>query len=238
MDLPATDVTVDVSVEGISNPAVEGTDFTILSKTVSAGVGETVITITPIDNTVFQGDKQFKLIIKSNSKSYSISAQNTMTITISDDEHPLKAWIGTYKVAAVSYGDPGNWDESWTVTTSPVTGNLNQLSITGLASGSTVPAIATLDKTALTIAINSGQDLGSSYGSDNGQVRLYYGTAEIIDMLLAQTSVTSIMLSAAESIKITGTLDLDGTIHLDKMGMILTDYDWCWDVFNTTWTKQ
>ncbi len=236
--MAATDVSVEVSVEGIPNPAVEGTDFTIPSKNVPAGVGETAITITPVDNNLFQGNKQFKLIIKSNSKSYPISAQNTMIITITDDEHPLKAWIGTYKVNAVSYGNPGNWDELWTVTTTPVDGKLNQLYITGFGYGSTVNAIATLDLAALTITINSGQDLGEAYGPDNGTVRLYFGTADIIDILLAQAEVNSSMLLAAEAFKITGTLEQDGTIHIDKMGMILTDFNWCWDVFNTTWTKQ
>ena len=86
-DVAATDVTVEVSVEGFAKPAVEGTDFTIASKTVSVGVGETAVIITPIDNSVFQGDKQFELLIKSNSKSYPVSAQNTVTITLVDDEH-------------------------------------------------------------------------------------------------------------------------------------------------------
>ncbi|MEZ5019664.1 MAG: hypothetical protein R2756_06020 [Bacteroidales bacterium] len=32
---------------------------------------------------------------------------------------PLKPWIGTYDVLAVSYGSPGAWDEEWVVTTRP-----------------------------------------------------------------------------------------------------------------------
>src|SRR5512133_3145274 len=80
--LSSTDVTLQVSTEGISKPAIEDTDFTISSKNVSVGVGETEVTITPIDNNVFQGNNQFKLVISSNSKSYSISAQKTLTVTI------------------------------------------------------------------------------------------------------------------------------------------------------------
>jgi hypothetical protein len=237
----ATDVILQVSVEGIANPAVEGTDFTISSKSVSVNSSEAAVTITPIDNSIFQGNKQFKLLIASNSQNYPISAQRSVTVTLSDDEHPLKAWIGTYKVAAASYGSPGKWDEEWTVTTSPVEGKLDQLSIVGLGtggSGSTIPIIATLDKVGMTISFNSEQPMGEAYGSNNGAVSLYFGTADILDQLAAQAEVTSAMLTAAASIKIQGTLDADGTISADKFGMILTDYNWPWDVFNTTWTKQ
>ena len=234
----ATDVTLAVSVEGIANPAVEGTDFTISSKTVSVPVGETAVTFTPIDNNLFQGNKKVNLIIASNSKNYPVADQDTLTVTIIDDEHPLKAWIGTYKVAAVSYGKPGPWDEEWTVTTSAVAGKLDQLQMVGLGSGSTIPVIATLNKTALTISFNSGQPIGPAYGSGNGAISLYYGTADIIGQVLAQDLITAAMLSASSSVKIAGTINLNGTILVDKMAMIETDYDWPWDVFNTTWTKQ
>jgi len=234
----ATDVTLAVSVEGIANPAIEGTDFTISSETISVPVGVTAVTITPIDNNLFQGNKQVNLIIASNSKNYPVADQDTLTVTIIDDEHPLKAWIGTYKVAAVSYGNPGAWDEEWNVTISAVAGKLDQLQMVGLGNGSTIPVIATLNKTSLTISFNSGQPLGQAYGSGNGAVSLYYGTAAIIGQVLAGDVITSAMLSASSSVKITGTINANGTILVDKMGMILTDYDWPWDVFNTTWTKQ
>jgi hypothetical protein len=234
----ATDVTLEVSVEGIANPAVEGTDFTVSSKTVSVPVGVTAVTVTPIDNNIFQGNKQVNLIIVSNSKNYPVADQDTLTVTLIDDEHPLKAWIGTYKVAAASYGNPGAWDEEWTVTTSAVAGKLDQLQMVGLGNGSTIPITATIDKTNLTISFKSGQPLGTAYGSGNGAVSLYYGTADIIGQVLAGDYITAAMLSASSSVKITGTLNLNGTILVDKMGMILTDYNWPWDVFNTTWTKQ
>ena len=67
---------------------------------------------------------------------------------------------------------------------------------------------------------------------------MYYGTAAIIGQVLAADVITTAMLSASSSVKITGTINANGTILVDKMGMILTDYDWPWDVFNTTWTKQ
>lgn len=219
----ATDVVLTVSVEGISLPAVEGTDFTISSKNVSVSVGETVVTITPINNNIFTGDKQFKLIISSNSKSYPISAQNMVTITIADDEHPLKAWIGTYKVAAASYGDPGNWDELWTVVTSPVAGDVTKLSLKGIGSSSSTAIIATLNTTTMTITLTPGQSLGDPYGA--GPTSVFKGTPD---------------LTFLESDNITGTIQANGTISIDLWGekIVSGQYAGPWDVFNTTWTKQ
>jgi hypothetical protein len=219
----ATDVVLSVSVEGISLPAVEGTDFTISSKNVSVGVGETVVTITPIDNNIFTGDKQFKLIISSNSKSYPISAQNTVTVTIADDEHPLKSWIGTYKVAAASYGDPGAWDESWTVVTSPVAGDVTKLSLKGVGSSSSTAIIATLNIPTMTITLKPGQSLGDPYGA--GPTSVFKGTPD---------------LTFLENDNITGTIQANGTIHIDLWGEKIVSgvYAGPWDVFNTTWTKQ
>jgi len=220
----ATDVTLQVSVEGIANPAIEGTDFTLSSKNVSVGVGETAVTITPIDNGVFQGNKQFNLILSSNSLGYPISAQKTATVTISDDEHPLKAWLGTFTVEAVSYGDdfygeaPGSWDEEWTVVVTPVEGKLDQVSMLGIA-GSTIPIIATIDKDALTITIAGAQVLSDTYG--NGEVTVYLGYE---DMTYSETD------------PLTGTVKSDGTILVD--GWCHFNDGWVWDVFNTTWTKQ
>lgn len=219
----ATDITVEVSVEGIANPAVEGVDYTLSSKTVSVGVGLATVTITPIDNSVFQGNKQFKMIIKSNSKNYQMSNQSSLTVTITDDEHPLKDWLGTFTVEAVSYGDdyyeepPGSWDEEWTVVITPVEGKLDQVSMLGIA-GSTIPILATIDKDAMTITIAGAQVLSDTYG--NGEVTIYKGYD---DMTYSETD------------PLTGTVKPDGTILVD--GWCHFNDGWVWDVFNTTWTK-
>jgi hypothetical protein len=235
---PPTTVTLSVDTVGLGAAAAkEGEDFTISTKSVSVEVGEATVNITPVDNSIFTGNKKFYLVITSATASR-ISAQKRLLVTIADDEHPLKKWIGTYTVTAVSYGNPGGWDEEWSVATAAVDGHLDQLAITGLGFGSTEPMIATVDKDALTISIVSGQTLGAAYGSDNGEVKLYYGTNTIIGQVLAGEGITSEMLIEAAAINITGTIGTDGTIYLDKMGMVLTDYDWCWDVFDTTWEKQ
>jgi hypothetical protein len=234
-----TTVTLVTDTEGIgTNAAVEGVDYNLSAKSLSVSPNEeAAIDITPVDNDVFTGDKRFYIVISSINQNYKLSVQSRILVTISDDEHPLKQWIGTYIVTAVSYGNPGGWDEEWTVATSPVQGNINQLAITGLGNGSTTPLIANVDKEGLTISIEGGQAIGEAYGSGNGIVGVYYGTDDLLGQVYAGENVTAAMLTAAK-IQIPGALDADGTIHIDKIAMVLTDYDWCWDVFNTTWTKQ
>lgn len=236
---PETTVTLTIDTAGLGKAAArEGIDFSISTKSLDLEIGEdNSATVSPINNTIFTGNKKFYIVISASSSSL-ISAEKRFLVTIADDEHPLKAWLGSYTLTAVSYGKPGSWDEEWNIQTTAVEGHLDQISITGLGYGSTEPLIATINMNNMTISIVSAQSLGEAYGSDNGEVKLYYGTDDIIGQVHAGENVTSDMLSAAALIPITGTIDNDGTIILDRMGMVLTDYDWCWDVFDTTWNKD
>jgi hypothetical protein len=226
---PATTVTITVDTVGLGKIAAkEGIDFTILSKSITAEVGENDVTISPVNNTVFTGDKKFYLVITANSANYKISVQKRVLVTIIDDEHPLKAWIGTYIVAASSYGDTyngkpeGSWDESWTVVVSAVEGDVTKLSFSGVGAVGSGPIIATLDKNALTISFAKGQNLGDVYGY--GDTEVWYGFDD---------------LSLDLNVDVEGTLNVNGAIHIDNWGELVKDPtgDWVWDVFNTTWTK-
>jgi len=228
----ATDIVLEISVNGIASPAVEGTDFTLSSKNVNTPVGVKAVTVTPIDNSTFNGNKQFVVKIASNSKNYPVTPQDSIKITLVDDEHPLKAWIGTYTVAAVSYGSPGEWDEEWTVTTAPVASDVTKLTMTGIA-GSSEAVVATLNTTTMTVTIASPSSINGGEGYDNTSV--YYATNELL--AIASGYVTTGMLSAASQ-PITGTIEANGTIKIDKMCIILDDYVYAWDCFNTTWTKN
>jgi hypothetical protein len=220
----ATVVTLTVDTVGLgSSAAKEGVDFTLPTKSVNVSVGESEVEIIPINNSEFTGDKKFYLVISGNSLNYKISAQKRFLVTISDDEHPLKAWIGTYTVSAVSYGNPGSWDEIWTVMTAPVEGDVTKLTLTGIGSPSANPIFAVLDKDAMTITVAKGQNIGDVYAW--GDVKVYYGFAD---------------LTLDKDIDLTGTLENDGTIKINNWGQLVTDpvADWVWDVFNTTWNKQ
>lgn len=136
--------------------------------------------------------------------------------------HPLQTWIGAYDVAAVSYGDPGNWDEVWAVNIAPVAGDLNSLSITvDVGGGGGVPLTVAIDDVAMTMTIAPGGPLGDLYGY--GPTAVYYGDYATLD----------------EFANVVGTLAPDGGITIDNWTMILSDYGLVgglWDAFNTTWT--
>lgn len=203
----ATDVTLAISVDGIAKPAIEGTDFTLSTKSVNVPVGVAAVTVTPINNEVYAGNKQFRVSIASNSKNYPMAAQQTILVTIVDDEHPLKPWIGTYDVEAVSYSAPGTYDEAWVVTTTagdtPTT-----LKASGIAfgTGSVVIEFNTED---MTVEIESGQELFDVYPDDGPYAgSIYFGTDDLIDDAGGYT--TTSILTAAEGIKMTGTFTNEG----------------------------
>src|SRR5690606_2491523 len=55
----ATDITLQVSVDGIDNPAIEGADFTLSTKNLNVAVGTAAITVNPVNNDIYGGNKQF-----------------------------------------------------------------------------------------------------------------------------------------------------------------------------------
>ena len=96
-------VTLAVSTEGDTNPAIEGEDFTIDNKeiTFEEGYGTQNIVIRPIDNNVFTGKKTFTLTIASSTPELKESVQNSVKISIADDEHPLSYLFGTYAMEGI-----------------------------------------------------------------------------------------------------------------------------------------
>lgn len=225
---PAVTVNFEVRTEGIDHPAIEGTDFTILSAgsvDFPDGSGMANITIHPIDNDLFTGNKSFELVITSNSKNYPTGAESVTTITLKDNEHPLSKWIGTYAVAAVSYGSPGEWDEGWLVTTEPDPDDVNKILISGVGAEGSGPIKATLNLEEMSITLSPGQLLGDVYGY--GTIAVYKGSDAGDDVILDEPLI--------------GVIQDDGTINIDLWGHLITDGDYAgslWDVFNTTWTKQ
>ncbi|MGE5350311.1 MAG: Calx-beta domain-containing protein [Actinomycetota bacterium] len=231
----STDVALSVSVDGLANPAIEGTDFTLSTKSVSLPVGTAAVTVNPINNDIYQGNKQFRVSISSNTKNYSLAVQKSIVVTIVDDEHPLKPWIGTYDVEAVSYYAPGAYDEAWVVTT---TGGdtPSTLLATGIAFGN-APVVIEFNTDDMTVEIESGQSLGDIDEPDGPYAgSIYFATDEIIDDAGDYTETS--FLTAAEGIKMTGTFTNDGVITIKRVAIILDDYVYCWDVFDTTWTLR
>ncbi len=219
---------ITVSLEVIDGTAVEGEDFTLNSKEIQFpnGGGTATVTVNPVDNDVFTGDRSFTLVILSEA-TYTNGANDSLRVVLKDNEHPLATWLGTYTVAADSYGDvlngeaDGAWDEEWTVTVEPDPENIDNLVMTGIGGGD-VPIIGTVDRDAMTITIPGGQAIGDAY--DYGSTSVYYGDPTT--------------LTFDESQALQGTVSENGTINVDNWAHILDDQDdYVWDVFNTTWTK-
>jgi hypothetical protein len=224
---PAITVDFEFDVTDLSNAAVEGVDYTLVndSKTLSFsnGWGYDTIWIQPIDNDIFEGNKAFNILLTSNSQNYDFGAISSNAVTVVDDEHPLKNWIGSYTVDAQSYGDPENWDEVWDVTTAPVAGDLSSLSITINSTpygGPGSPFLATIDAEEMTITIAAGTDAGVIYYT-YASTEMFVGDFSYLD----------------KETDLVGTIEEDGTIKIDLISMVLPDGG-VWDAFNTTWTKN
>ena len=224
---PAITVDFEIDVTDLPNAAVEGEDFTLVndSKTLSFsnGWGYDTIWIQPIDNDIFEGNKAFNIVLTSNSQNYDFGAISTNAVTLVDDEHPLKAWIGTYSVEALSYGKPGTWDESAHVRSGATGGDLESLTVViNTGNGGGEPFLAGIDTEEMTITIAAGTDAGNVYGY--GPTAMYVGDYATIDTEAA----------------VVGTIEADGTIKIDNLTLIIHRFDFTgglWDAFNTTWTK-
>lgn len=106
-------LSAEVAVEVVTeeSTAVEGTDFTIETQSVSftPESNTAYVKINVVDNDEFTGNKTIKL--KLGDTSVNLGAAKTCTVTIEDDEHPLLFILGTYSGSADSYfSSRGHYD--------------------------------------------------------------------------------------------------------------------------------
>ena len=96
-------VTVEVDTMDLANPAKEGVDFTVKKKTISfeEGYGVKYVEIHTIDNLVKNPVKQFKLKIVETSIPLNSNTENSITVSLLDNEHPLQYLFGTYRAAGL-----------------------------------------------------------------------------------------------------------------------------------------
>lgn len=231
---PSITVDFDFDATDISNAAVEGVDFDILndSKTLSfpQGWGYDTIWIDPIDNEIFEGNKAINLVLQSNSQNYPFGANDVNEITFIDDEHPLKAWIGTYSVTATDY-----WSyfgpETWTVTTTADPADLNNLLVTGIGNDPGIAGgyddvqsiVGVIDQEAMTITFTAGSEIGT-HAAYSGPINIYLGDT---DGNIYEESIV-------------GDISADGSIYVDLLGIKFVgglNAGLTWGVYETTWTK-
>lgn len=149
------------------NPAMEGVDFKIISDktvTVADGFGYAPVTVAAIDNNSYDplGNKSFKLKIVSNSLDYSLSSESVMTVTITDDDHPLGWLFGDY-TANITETANGNLTHPIKITA--VEGETDKIKIYGMAGSKYGPPLkdpyfilGTVSADYSTVTIAAGQE--------------------------------------------------------------------------------
>ena len=129
----AIDVTYTISTEGHKNPAVIDSDFKVLSTdklSYAEGYGYNNIVIETIDNDKFTGTKTFSIILSSNSLNYAFGALDTITVNISDDDHPLGWMLGSYDAAITA---TANGDLAYGISLEPIEGETSKIKIFGMS---------------------------------------------------------------------------------------------------------
>ena len=123
--------TVPISIVDSLTTAKEGTDFAIETKELSFSPDANLqsVKLTVYDNDVFTGTKT--LVLALGSSTIKLGAAKTCTISIQDDEHPLRFILGTYSASADSYfSSRGHYD--WDITVDRDESDINKVWIGNL----------------------------------------------------------------------------------------------------------
>ncbi|MBR0049713.1 MAG: hypothetical protein IJP74_10420 [Prevotella sp.] len=123
--------TVPISIVDSLTTAKEGTDFAIETKELSFSPDANLqsVKLTVYDNDVFTGTKT--LVLALGSSTIKLGAAKTCTVSIQDDEHPLRFILGTYSASADSYfSSRGHYD--WDITVDRDESDINKVWIGNL----------------------------------------------------------------------------------------------------------
>jgi hypothetical protein len=164
-------VAIEASTQGLASPAVEGVDFNLIDNSASflQGHGFAHVTLEILDNEVFEGSKQFFLVISSAPAGarIGIDGREKILITIADDEHPLSKFKGNYTHEHINYyGSDWNYTSVSTININPE--NVNQILISNICSTSLPevnPIVATIDEENQEIIIESKQIFSEPNGN-------------------------------------------------------------------------
>ena len=220
---PAVSVTFDFDE---SSDAVEGEDFTLVNSSntldISDGWGYDTIWIQPIDNDIFTGNILLIINLTSNTNNYPFGVTKSHSLTIIDNEHPLGDWIGTFSVSAVDY-----WSyfgpETWTVTTEPDPGDVNNLIVTGIGGyAEQTPITGVVDLDAKSITFSAGAEVGT-HADYSGPLAIFLG--DEAGNLYEEPIV--------------GEVKDDGSIYIDLLGIKFVgglNAGLNYGVYETTWT--
>ena len=221
---PSVSVTFDFDE---ASTAVEGEHFTLVNPSntldISDGWGYDTIWIQPIDNDIFTGNLSLVINLTSNTQNYPFGVVSSNSLTIVDDEHPLGKWIGSFSVSAIDYASYFG-PETWSVTTAPDPGDVNNLIVTGIGSGYSewTSIIGVVDMDAMTITFAAGSEIGT-HADYGGPLAIYLG--DEAGNLYEEPIV--------------GEIRDDGSIYVDVLGIQFVggvNEGLRWGVYETTWT--
>lgn len=166
---------IDTTAYAGKNAAKEGVNYRLknTSNTLSfTADGEMVayLSIEPIDNDDYNGDVCFDIKLSA-PEGCNLGANDTTTVTISDDDHPLAAAgiLGTYTASGVSpFEDDNGATFTWTCEVVKDADYIDRVWFTQIVpteSGAVYKSVmGTVSADFKSITINAGQDLGT-YGS-------------------------------------------------------------------------
>lgn len=149
-------------------PAVEGTHFTVenTSNTLTFTKDENTqyIKLKIIDNDTYGGDVRLTITLK-NAQGVKLGADNTCTVTIEDDEHPLAFMLGSYTATGDSYFNGG---QEWTVKIAKDDSDVSKVWITnfvygGSSASSPIYGTVNSDNTEIHIPVKQTLATSSSY---------------------------------------------------------------------------
>ncbi len=189
--------TVDFEfVPDATSPAVEGTNFTVanasktLTFTSDANTQKIKLNIINLKDK-FTGDLRFTVKL-TNPQGVNLGADNTLTVTIADLDHPLAFMLGTYSATAVT-----NWDEDtqWNVKISKDDSDVSKVWITNLVpdgSSASSPVYGTVNDAKTEIHIPVGQETAVSSSYPHICLEGFYGEDgdEAVDDYLVGTITT------------------------------------------------
>ncbi|HKM93625.1 MAG TPA: Calx-beta domain-containing protein [Prolixibacteraceae bacterium] len=189
---PAIEVSYKISVEGHANPAIEGTDFIVISEpklSYPNGYGYDTIQIKTIDNDEFSGTKTFSIILTSNSLNYDFGALDTILVNLTDDDHPFGWMLGDYSATGILWR--AEVTNTWDMVLSPVENDIYTIKILGLVGGGSYGHGASVDfpvygkivegDESYTLTIAVGQEI-DSYGFGPCALLGFYGPDGAVDI--------------------------------------------------------
>jgi serine protease len=91
----------------MSGSATNGTDYVAVtgSATIGAGASSTTVTITPIDDSVYEGNESATMTLSANA-AYTVGSPASATVTIADNDSPPSGGGGGCFIATAAFGTP------------------------------------------------------------------------------------------------------------------------------------